>query len=111
VSLDPLVGQGANAASFSAWTLGEAILEGGPLDEALCRRVDERRLPLVLGAYHWTNFMTQPEPHLFSIVGAMSQVPALSDDFTENFNHPDLQWEHVSSEEAATAYVGRFLGA
>ncbi len=27
VTVDPLVGQGANSASYSAWTLGEAILE------------------------------------------------------------------------------------
>lgn len=110
VSLDPLVGQGANSASYSAWTLGEAILEGGAFDEWFCRRVDERRLPFVLGAYDWTNFMTAPEPHLFSIVGAMSQSSELADDFTENFNHPDRQWQHVSSAGAATEYVGRFVG-
>jgi 2-polyprenyl-6-methoxyphenol hydroxylase-like FAD-dependent oxidoreductase len=110
VVVDPLVGQGANSASFSAWTLGEAILEGGPLDEAFCRRVDERRLPFVLGAYDWTNFMAAPEPHLFALVGAMSQSSALADDFTDNFNAPDRQWEHLSSPEATAAYVGRFVG-
>ncbi len=109
VVVDPLVGQGANSASFSTWTLGEAILEEGPLDEALCRRVDERRLPFVLGAYDWTNFMTAPEPHLFALVGAMSQSEALANDFTDNFNAPDLQWEHLSSPEATAAYVGRFV--
>ena len=109
VVVDPLVGQGANSASFSTWTLGEAILEDGPLDEAFCRRVDERRLPFVLGAYDWTNFMTAPEPHLFALVGAMSQSSALADDFTNNFNHPDRQWQHLSSPEATEAYVGRFL--
>ena len=109
VSLDPLVGQGANSASFSTWTLGEAILEAdGPLDEAFCRGVDERRLPFVLGAYDWTNFMTAPEPHLFALVGAMSQNPALADDFTENFNFPDRQWEHLASPAATEAYIGRF---
>jgi 2-polyprenyl-6-methoxyphenol hydroxylase-like FAD-dependent oxidoreductase len=108
VVLDPLVGQGANSASFSAWTLGEAILEGGALDEAFCHRVDDQRRPFVLGAYDWTNFMTAPEPHLFDVVGAMSQNPALADDFTENFNHPDRQWAHLSSPAATVAYLGRF---
>jgi 2-polyprenyl-6-methoxyphenol hydroxylase-like FAD-dependent oxidoreductase len=109
VALDPLVGQGANSASFSTWTLGEAILAAdGPFDEAFCRGVDERRLPFVLGAYDWTNFMTAPEPHLFALVGAMSQNPALANDFTENFNFPDRQWEHLASPEATEAYIGRF---
>ena len=49
----------------------------------------------MLGAYDWTNFMTAPEPHLFALVGAMSQNPALADDFTENFNRPELQWARL----------------
>jgi 2-polyprenyl-6-methoxyphenol hydroxylase-like FAD-dependent oxidoreductase len=105
VTVDPLVGQGANSASFSAWALGEAILEDGPLDASLLRRVDERRLPFVLGVYEWTNFMTMPEPHLFDLLGAMSQNPALADDFTENFNHPDRQWAHLQTPEATAAYI------
>lgn len=108
VTVDPLVGQGANAASFAAWVLGEAILEDGPLGEAFCARVDERRLPFVLGAFDWTNFMTAPEPHLFALVGAMSQNTALVDDFTDNFNHPDRQWAHLSTPEATAAYIGSF---
>jgi hypothetical protein len=76
--------------------------------EDFCRRVDERRLPFVLGAFDWTNFMTAPEPQLFDLVGAMSQNSALVDDFTENFNHPDRQWEHLSTPEATAAYIARF---
>jgi 2-polyprenyl-6-methoxyphenol hydroxylase-like FAD-dependent oxidoreductase len=110
VVVDPVVGQGANAASHAAWALGEAILAGGPFDEAFCSRVDEQRLPLVLGAFDWTNFMVAPQPHLFDLVGAMSQNSALCDDFTENFNRPDLQWEHLRSPEATAAYVASFAG-
>jgi 2-polyprenyl-6-methoxyphenol hydroxylase-like FAD-dependent oxidoreductase len=105
VTVDPLVGQGANSASYSAWTIGEAILEDGPLDAGLCRRIDERRLPFVLGVYEWTNFMTAPGPHLFELVGAMSQNRALADDFTENFNRPDLQWARLQTAEATAAYI------
>lgn len=108
VTVDPVVGQGANAASFSAWTLGEAILEGGPFDEAFCREVDERRLPFVLGVLDWTNFMLAPQPQLFDLIGAMSQNKRLCDDFTENFNRPDLQWEHLQSAEATAAYIASF---
>jgi 2-polyprenyl-6-methoxyphenol hydroxylase-like FAD-dependent oxidoreductase len=109
VVVDPVVGQGANAASFSAWTLGEAILEGGPFDEAFCRRVDERRLPFVMGVFDWTNAMlAPPPPHVLELIGAMSQNKALCDDFTENFNNPDRQWAHLQSPEATAAYIGSF---
>jgi len=64
----------------------------------------------VLGAYDWNNFMTAPEPHLFALVGAMSESPALANDFTENFDFPDRQWEHLVSPEATEAYIGRFSG-
>lgn len=108
VAVDPLVGQGANAASYSAWVLGEAIVEGGPFDEAFCRRVDERRREFVLGVFDWTNFMLAPQPHLFDLVGAMSQNKRLCDDFTENFNYPDRQWEHLRSPEETSAYIASF---
>jgi 2-polyprenyl-6-methoxyphenol hydroxylase-like FAD-dependent oxidoreductase len=108
VVVDPVVGQGANAASVAAFALGEEIVAGGPFDEAFCRRVDERRLPFVLGVLDWTNFMLRPEPHLFELVGAMSQNRALCDDFTENFNRPDLQWANLSTPEATAAYIARF---
>jgi 2-polyprenyl-6-methoxyphenol hydroxylase-like FAD-dependent oxidoreductase len=108
VTVDPVVGQGANAASYAAFALGETILEGGPFDQAFCQRVDERRLPFVLGVLDWTSFMLAPQPHLFELVGAMSQNRALCDDFTDNFNRPDLQWEHLQSPEATAAYIGAF---
>jgi hypothetical protein len=38
----------------------------------------------------------------------MSQNKALADDFTENFNFPDRQWEHLASAEAAAAYIASF---
>ncbi len=96
VVVDPVVGQGANAASLAAFALGEEILAGGPFDEAFCARVDDRRLGFVMGVSDWTSFMLAPQPHLFELVGAMSQNKALCDDFTDNFNRPDLQWEHLS---------------
>jgi 2-polyprenyl-6-methoxyphenol hydroxylase-like FAD-dependent oxidoreductase len=111
VVVDPVVGQGANAASFAAFALGEQILAGGPLDEAFCARVDERRLPFVMGVSDWTSFMLAPQPYLFELVGAMSQNKALCDDFTDNFNRPDLQWEHLKSAEAIAEYIGAFAPA
>jgi 2-polyprenyl-6-methoxyphenol hydroxylase-like FAD-dependent oxidoreductase len=109
VAMDPVVGLGANAASISAFAVGEEIVAGGGLyDEAFCRRVDERRLPDVLAHFDFTSFMLAPQPHLFEIIGAMSQNPALSNDFTDNFTDPARQLEHLASPEATAAYVTSF---
>jgi 2-polyprenyl-6-methoxyphenol hydroxylase-like FAD-dependent oxidoreductase len=108
VTMDPVTGMGANAASFGAWVIGEAIVEGLPLDEHFCRLVDERRLPMVLGSFDFTGFMLQPEPHLFDLIGAMSQNRALADDFTDGFTDPPRQWSNVASAEATSAYIAGF---
>jgi 2-polyprenyl-6-methoxyphenol hydroxylase-like FAD-dependent oxidoreductase len=108
VQIDPVCGLGANAASISAFALGETILEGGPFDDAFCRRVDERRLPSVLAHFDFTNFMLHPETQLFEVVGAMSQLRALADDFTEAFTDPARHLANLASRETATAYVAAF---
>ena len=111
VQIDPVCGQGANAASLAAFALGETILEGGPFDEAFCRRVDHRRLPGVLAPFDFTNFMLAPQAQLFDVIGPMSGNPALADDFTECFTEPARHLEHFASHETAAAYVASFPGA
>jgi len=111
VQIDPVCGLGANAASLAAFALGETILEGSPFDEAFCRRADERRLPGVLAHFDFTNFMLRPEPHLLDVVGPMSQLRPLCDDFTECFTDPARHLEHLASPEAAAAYVASFASA
>jgi 2-polyprenyl-6-methoxyphenol hydroxylase-like FAD-dependent oxidoreductase len=108
VQMDPVVGLGANAASLSAFVVGEAIAEGGPFDEAFCTRVDERRLPGVMAHFDFTNFMLAPQPHLFHVIGAMSQSSELADEFTDNFTDPSRHLEYLSSPEATASYLGRF---
>ncbi len=108
VVLDPVCGLGANAASLSAFALGEAIAEGGPFDDGFCKRVDERRMPGVLAHFDFTNFMLAPQPQLLDVIGAMSQNSVLADDFTDNFTAPDRQLEHLASPEAAATYIGSF---
>ena len=108
VTMDPVVGLGANAASLSAFALGETIAEGGPFDEAFCKRVDERRLPGVLAHFDFTNFMLAPQPNLFDVIGAMSQSRAIADDFTEGFTEPPRQWANLANPEATAAYLRSF---
>jgi hypothetical protein len=62
----------------------------------------------VLGVFDWSNFMLAPEPYLFPLVGAMAENQALVNDFADNFNHPDVMWERLSSAEAVAAYIESF---
>jgi 2-polyprenyl-6-methoxyphenol hydroxylase-like FAD-dependent oxidoreductase len=110
VTIDPVCGLGANAASSAAFALGEAILDGSAFDEQFCLSVDERRLPRVLGSFDFTNFMLKPKPHLFDVVGAMSANLQIANDFTEGFTDPERQWRNMQSAEAAAAYLGAFSG-
>jgi 2-polyprenyl-6-methoxyphenol hydroxylase-like FAD-dependent oxidoreductase len=109
VTIDPVCGLGANAASAAAFTLGETILEERPFDDEFCRVVDERRLPRVLGSFDFTNFMLKPQPYLFDVVGAMSATPVIADDFTEGFTEAERQWRNMSSAESAARYLRTFV--
>lgn len=109
VTIDPVCGLGANAASSAAFALGEAILEASSFDAEFCRNADERRMPRINGSFDFTNFMLNPKPHLFDVVGAMSANPELANDFTEGFTEPERQWRNLASAETAAAYVGTFM--
>lgn len=109
VLVDPVIGQGSNAASYSAWQVGEAILDGGPYDERFCASVDERRCEFVWSAAALTNAMLQPPPpHVVGLLVAMAGNKSIADDFTENFNHPDRQLANLASPDATAAYIASF---
>ncbi len=103
--VDPVNGQGANSASYSAWTIGEAILEDWAFDEQFCRRVARAREAFVHGVSDWTNLTLNPEPHLVELIGAMSQDKRLCDRFTDNFNRPDRQWDAVATAQRTHAFI------
>ncbi|MBF6139121.1 monooxygenase [Nocardia farcinica] len=106
--VDPLLGQGANSASHSAWVTGEAILEDLGFDEMFCQRVAARRADVVFGAAQWTNLMlAPPAPHLLRLFGAMNENKALADEFTDNFDYPDRQWRIVATPERTEAFLAR----
>ena len=106
--VDPMMGQGANVASYAAFVVGEEIVNSDVLDARFCEKVDLKRQDRVLAASRWTNLMLQPPSEaLGMLIGAMSQNRALADEFTENFNYPDYQWDRVSSPQRIHAWVGR----
>ena len=106
VTVDPVIGQGANLASHSAWILGEAIASQDRFDRAFCERVNQARRERILGGFRWTNFMLQPpSPEFLQLVLAMSEHRALCDEFTDNFNYPERQWRRLESPGSILAWI------
>jgi 2-polyprenyl-6-methoxyphenol hydroxylase-like FAD-dependent oxidoreductase len=105
--VDPVNGQGANSASYSAWVIGHAILNDMALDEQFCRRVAREREAIVHGVSDWTNMILNPEPHVVGLLMAMAQSKPLCDTYTQNFNHPDRQWDAVATPQRTAAFIAR----
>ena len=105
--VDPVNGQGANSASYSAWVIGHAIVEDLAFDEQFCRRVAREREAFVHGVSDWTNMTLNPEPHMVGLLMAMAAHKSLCDAFTNNFNHPDRQWDTVATPERTAAFIAR----
>ncbi|PWR18668.1 styrene monooxygenase subunit StyA [Zavarzinia compransoris] len=99
--VDPVLGQGANMASYAAFRLAEEIVKNDVFDERFVEHVDLARQDRVLGATRWTNFMLQHlqagTPALLDFIGTISRNQALADLFTTNFNYPERQWDCFAS--------------
>ncbi|MGQ0701324.1 MAG: styrene monooxygenase subunit StyA [Panacagrimonas sp.] len=112
-TVDPVLGQGANMASYAAWILGEEIVKQDVYDERFIEHVNMRRNDRVLGATRWTNFMMtglKAMPvELQQFIGALSQNRALADEFTDNFNYPERQWDCFASVERMQAWLSSRL--
>ena len=111
--MDPVLGQGANMASYAAWILGEEIVAQEIYDERFVEHVNLRRQDRVLGATRWTNFMLtnlKAMPlELQQFIFQLSQHRALSDEFTDNFNYPERQWDCFASVERMRAWCASRL--
>jgi styrene monooxygenase len=112
-TVDPVLGQGANMASHAALILGEHLVTHDVYDKRFIERVDNARNDRVLGATRWTNYMLNSlgslDPNLLQFIGAISQNRHLADEFTENFNFPELQWDCFSSPERIQAWIQKRL--
>ncbi|MBI2803071.1 MAG: monooxygenase [Gammaproteobacteria bacterium] len=111
--VDPVLGQGANMASYAAWILGEEIVAQEVYDERFIEHVNLRRQDRVLGATRWTNFMLtnlKAMPlELQQFIFELSQHRALSNEFTDNFNYPERQWDCFASVERMRAWCASRL--
>ena len=105
-TVDPLLGQGANIASYSALVLAEEIAKDTALDARFCERVEWRRQERVLCASRWTNMMLQPpSPEMMDLTMAMSCSPLLANEFTNNFNYPERQWDRLASPQRIRTWI------
>jgi 2-polyprenyl-6-methoxyphenol hydroxylase-like FAD-dependent oxidoreductase len=105
-TFDPLLAQGANGASHAAFVLAEEIAKDVAFDARFCERVDQRRMDHLLTASRWTNmFLQPPSPELMELVFEMSRNQSLCDEFTNNFNFPERQWDHLASAERIRASI------
>lgn len=105
--VDPVNGQGANSASYSAWVIGNALLDDFACDALFCERVARERRAFVHGVSDWTNMILNPEPHVVGLLMAMAANKPLCDAYTQNFNHPDRQWAAVATPERTAAFIAR----
>nr|WP_225111809.1 MULTISPECIES: hypothetical protein [unclassified Bradyrhizobium] len=106
--VDPLMGQGANMASYAAFELGKAIVDAVAFDARFVEDVDRARENRVLAAARWTNMMLQPPSEAMGrLIFAMSQDRELCDEFTENFNYPERQWDRLASDKRIHAWIDR----
>jgi hypothetical protein len=107
---DPILGQGANAASSAAWVTGEAIeavaRRGGRYDEAFCRTVEERIWAYARPVTEWTNAaLHPPAPHVLEVFTAAAGSKEIADEVVDNFNAPARNWAIFESPESASAYL------
>jgi hypothetical protein len=105
-TLDPLLAQGANIGSYSAFVLAEAIEEASAFDLAFCREVERCRSARILAAARWTNAsLRSPDEARIELLTAMSRNQRLANTYFDNFNRPEQQWERVRSPESIRAWL------
>lgn len=106
-AVDPIMGQGANAASYSAFVTGRAILEDIALDELFCQRVAAERADVVQGATKVTNMFLEFPEHLRTLQAASARNQKVSDTVAAVFASPDQMWRIIKTPERVDAFIRR----
>ena len=102
---DPLTAQGGNLASYSAWALGETILESFSADEEFCQQATARIWAYAQPVTEWSNFMLHPPPHLLRLMAAAAQNQAIADALVDGFANPLPTWELLRRPERVAALL------
>jgi hypothetical protein len=106
---DPITGQGANKASYTAWMLGEAIRDSATFDEAFCEQIEQRIWAYTAPIVSWSNAMLQPpEPHMIEILVAAAQNQDVANAFVRFFEQPAQAWDVMRSQEQTTKFLTQY---
>ncbi len=112
VTNDPVTGQGANTASHCAAVAAQAILGGGPYDEAFCRRVEEAMWAFAGPVTAWTNAtLGPPADHVVGAFVAAAGDARVADALIANFNDPPTMWSVLSSHDATASFLASVTGS
>ena len=110
---DPVMGQGANVASHSAFVLGQEILSDVAYDERFCQRVERRIWEFAESATLWNNHMLQvpPPQNVLQYLMAAAQHKAVADWFADSFATPERSWYVLASPERTEAFLRKMAPA
>jgi 2-polyprenyl-6-methoxyphenol hydroxylase-like FAD-dependent oxidoreductase len=108
VQVDPVTGQGANIASYSAEVLGEALLTDLAVDDQFCRRVATQRELVLRSAFDWTNLVLDAPEHLLPVHRAAAAHPEVASDFARRHPDPELMWRTIGTEQRMARFLRGF---
>jgi len=111
---DPLLGQGANSASATAFIVGGAIVEDPfGFDEAWCERVAERMWARAGGAVSFTNTLLQvpPAPQVVELLAAASQSQELAETVGDFFGDPVMARNVLATPDRTRTAIKLVAGA
>ncbi|MCC3332212.1 styrene monooxygenase/indole monooxygenase family protein [Nocardia abscessus] len=111
VVVDPVMGQGANIAAYSAAVVASHCGPDVVYDELFCTQVARTREAVLIGASQWTNLTLEQHPRIERVLRAAARNSLLANTFTDNFDHPDRQWEALATDQRADRFIGHQLGA
>ncbi|PXY29301.1 monooxygenase [Prauserella coralliicola] len=107
VVVDPVMGQGANLAAYSAAVVAAEIAADTVYDEQFCRRVARAREEVLLAGSAWTNLMLDPPARIPELLRALADDQRRADEFTTNFDHPDRQWRLLATPRRQEEFLTR----
>lgn len=107
---DPVTGQGANTASYSAFLLADLITSSLGFDVAFGEKVDQRLWSYAQSVVRSTNtLISTPTPEwVGSILAAALEDQGVADGWTSTVNDAELAWEALGSPERARRFIHRY---
>jgi hypothetical protein len=103
---DPVIAQGANAASRCAEVLSDAMAGISEFDEVFCQEAERKLWEAARSATEWTNATLQPPPpHVIGLFAAAAGNKEVANELVENFGSPDINWKIFGSPEGAAKFL------